>query len=164
MSAAADTVTPASADTARVSMPETADNVNPASAETKSEKELMQHIMELEGWGKFIRFTQFVYTQIYPHVKSMPLPDSVEGWSFRVPVGAGHTVSVAVPPDSNKSGFDVVETLVFDADGKARYDLPEELGYGTAMGVNYFSTAECYIQQLVLHIADLRKYFGWTSP
>lgn len=105
-----------------------------------------------------------VYRGMYPYVKSMPAPESLEDiWCFCIPVGGGHKVSVSVPPDSNKNAFAVVETLVYDAEGHARRDLPEELGYGSMMGVNYFSRDDDYITRLVQHVAALRDHFEWTQ-
>ena len=82
-------------------------------------------------------------------------------FAFRVPVGAGHSVSVSVPPDANSSGqLEVVETLVFDEDGKSVYDLPDELGYDDDVRRFWMEGGQLQIQPIAAHIKALREHFG----
>lgn len=90
------------------------------------------------------------------------VPANTSGhFAFRVPVGAGHSVSVSVPPDANNSGrLEVVETLVFDEDGKSTYDLPDELGYDDDVRRFCVEGGQLQIQPIAAHIKALREHFG----
>ena len=96
-----------------------------------------------------------VHGKMLPLVDDMPARGSFEGWAFRIPVGGGNMVSVAVPPDKNTNNlfrFETVETLVFDDSGKSVGE-PET-----------FNTKGDLINLLVKYVATLRKHYGWTPP
>ena len=97
--------------------------------------------------------TKLVLHEMSSLVDYMPAHSSLEGCAFRIQVGGGNTVSVAVPADkNNNNSFETVETLVFDANGNPVGE-PEN-----------FSTKDDYINLLVKYVATLREHYGWTPP
>lgn len=115
----------------------------------------MRNMKQCRAWA------EDVLTALQGELEGLPA-NTGDHFAIRVSVGGGgYSVSVSVPPDANNTGkLEVIETLVFDTDGKSTYDLPEELGYDDDVRRFWMEGGQLQIQPIATHIKALREHFG----